>query len=92
MGIFRLKMGPDHLEEALRHFNYFDPSRGLPEEMITEFVDVLREICDVLIQDQYWHEFLRFFEILAKTGMYVDSVSRRHAGIAALACGQDDHQ
>ena len=88
-GLFRLNLGANHIQEALRHFEPFD-FNNLPSDSISDFADLIREVADALHDHGYHADCLRFYKCFGGWDG-ADGISWRRAGISAQIVGDTDN-
>ncbi|KAJ5245920.1 hypothetical protein N7468_000903 [Penicillium chermesinum] len=72
LGLFRLKMGHQHYNEALHHFEFLMPdvtSEGAP---IFDYGDLFREVADALKEHRLLAEAYRFYYPIQETAEHAD--------------------
>ncbi|OJJ47824.1 hypothetical protein ASPZODRAFT_131413 [Penicilliopsis zonata CBS 506.65] len=72
LGLFRLKMGYDHKDEALHHFAWLNPEDLSEGARLYDYGDLFREVADALKEVGLFEEALRFFRPLQMTSEYAD--------------------
>ncbi|KKK11940.1 RNA polymerase III transcription factor TFIIIC subunit (Tfc4) [Aspergillus rambellii] len=72
MGLFRLKLGYEHQEEALHHFGWLNPEDTSEGARIFDYGDLFREVADALTQAGLLEEALRFYMPIQQTNEYAD--------------------
>ncbi|KAL2007860.1 hypothetical protein VTN00DRAFT_7842 [Thermoascus crustaceus] len=72
LGLFRLKMGYDHKDEALHHFEWLNPEDTSPGARLYDYGDLFREAADALKEVGLFEDALRFYEPLQQTDEYAD--------------------
>ncbi|RAL09686.1 TPR-like protein [Aspergillus homomorphus CBS 101889] len=72
LGLFRLKMGYDHKDEALHHFEWLDPEDTSEDARLYDYGDLFREVADALKEVGLLQEALRFYTPLQQTNEYAD--------------------
>lgn len=60
LGLYRLALGEQHLEEALRHFNYLIAE----DSDVAGLADLFRDVADALKDKFIYHEAIRLYEPL----------------------------
>ncbi|KAI9728404.1 MAG: transcription factor TFIIIC subunit tfc4 [Chrysothrix sp. TS-e1954] len=70
MGLFRLKLGTDHAEEAFHHLALFEPEDDSPLAPVHEVPDIFQVVADTLRKEDYAEEALRFYDALLRTRTY----------------------
>ncbi|KAJ5746656.1 hypothetical protein N7520_011838 [Penicillium odoratum] len=72
MGLFRLKMGYEHHQEALHHFEWLNPDDTSEGARIFDFGDLFREVADALKDSGLPEEAYRFYEPIQETAEHAD--------------------
>lgn len=72
LGLFRLRMGYDHKDEALHHFEWLNPEDNAEGARLYDYGDLFREVADALKEVTLFEEALRFYTPLQHTGEYAD--------------------
>ncbi|PYH82974.1 TPR-like protein [Aspergillus uvarum CBS 121591] len=73
LGLFRLKMGYDHKDEALQHFEWLEPDDTSEDARLYDYGDLFREVADALKEVGLLQEALRFYTPLQQTNEYADA-------------------
>jgi general transcription factor 3C polypeptide 3 (transcription factor C subunit 4) len=68
LGIFRLKLGKENLQEAVLHFEWLDPDMRGSNNRIDDYPDLFREVADNLKDSGHLELALRFYEPLQLSG------------------------
>ncbi|KAL9090933.1 MAG: hypothetical protein Q9159_001676 [Coniocarpon cinnabarinum] len=87
LGLFRLNLGREHLDEAMGHFEAFD-EKNLPPEAKHDFADLLRDISAALHAHEYHAESLHFFEALIGWPD-LDAETLKRAGLSSAFLGDE---
>ncbi|KAJ5803535.1 Tetratricopeptide-like helical [Penicillium pulvis] len=72
MGLFRLKMGYKHHQEALHHFEWLNPDDTSEGARIFDFGDLFREVADALKDSGLPEEAYRFYLPIQETDEHAD--------------------
>ncbi|KAL3472938.1 hypothetical protein BJX99DRAFT_272641 [Aspergillus californicus] len=72
MGIFRLKMGSEHIDEASHHFEWLNPEDTSAGARIYDYGDLFREVADALKDAEMFEEALRFYTPIQHTNEHAD--------------------
>jgi len=72
LGLFRLRMGYEHKDEALHHFEWLNPEDNAEGARLYDYGDLFREVADALKEVTLFEEALRFYTPLQHTGEYAD--------------------
>ncbi|KAJ5921729.1 Tetratricopeptide-like helical [Penicillium verhagenii] len=72
MGVFRLKMGHKHHEEALYHFEWLNPEDRSQGARVFDFGDLFREVADALKDCGLPEEAFRFYSPIQETEEHAD--------------------
>ncbi|PYH96394.1 TPR-like protein [Aspergillus ellipticus CBS 707.79] len=72
LGLFRLKMGYDHKDEALHHFEWLNPDDTSENSRLYDYGDLFREVADALKDVGLFEEALRFYLPIQQTNEYAD--------------------
>ncbi|KAF2087223.1 hypothetical protein K490DRAFT_42833 [Saccharata proteae CBS 121410] len=64
LGLIRLAMGEEHRDEALAHFDLFEPEDTSEDAVVKEYSDTFGEIADALTSSGNHEEALRFYRAL----------------------------
>ncbi|KAJ5157041.1 uncharacterized protein N7482_008141 [Penicillium canariense] len=72
MGLFRLRMGDKHHQEAMHHLEYLNPDDTSEGARIFDYGDLFREVADALKDVGMLEEALRFYEPIQQTTEYAD--------------------
>lgn len=72
LGLFRLRMGPEHKDEALFHFEWLNPEDTAEGARLYDYGDLFREVADALKDMGLAEEALRFYMPLQQTNEYAD--------------------
>ncbi|KAL4916025.1 hypothetical protein BDW62DRAFT_110377 [Aspergillus aurantiobrunneus] len=67
IGIFRLKLGDQHIDEALHHFTWLHPEDTSEGALLYDFGDLFREAADALKEAEMFEEALRFYRPVQHT-------------------------
>ncbi|PWY82837.1 RNA polymerase III transcription factor TFIIIC subunit Tfc4 [Aspergillus heteromorphus CBS 117.55] len=73
LGLFRLKMGYDHKEEALHHFEWLNPDDTSENARLYDYGDLFREVADALKDVGLYEDALRFYLPIQQTNEYADA-------------------
>ncbi|KAI5285945.1 transcription factor TFIIIC subunit tfc4 [Ascosphaera aggregata] len=85
LGVYRLKLGLDNVDEALSHFSWLEPEDTPPTSHVEEYNDLFREAGDALRDAGLWSEALHYYLPLqhiphcADTDLFM-SIAKCHAG------------
>ncbi|KAL2815847.1 hypothetical protein BDW59DRAFT_12580 [Aspergillus cavernicola] len=72
MGVFRLKLGSEHVDEALHHFEWLNPDDTSEGARINDYGDLFREVADALKEAEMLEDALRFYTPIQHTNEYAD--------------------
>ncbi|KAJ5466320.1 hypothetical protein N7530_010107 [Penicillium desertorum] len=72
MGVFRLKLGDKHHNEALHHFEWLNPEDDSEGARIFDYGDLFREVADALKQVGLFEEALRYYTPIQQTAEHAD--------------------
>ncbi|KAE8148515.1 TPR-like protein [Aspergillus avenaceus] len=72
LGLFRLKMGYEHKDEALHHFGWLNPDDTSEGARLYDYGDLFREVADSLKEVGLFDDALRFYLPLQQTEEYAD--------------------
>ncbi|KAJ6037291.1 Tetratricopeptide-like helical [Penicillium herquei] len=72
MGLFRLRLGYSHHQEALHHFEWLNPDDTSEHARIFDFGDLFREVADALKDNGLLEEALRFYLPIQETAEHAD--------------------
>ncbi|KAH8422545.1 tetratricopeptide repeat protein [Aspergillus melleus] len=72
LGLFRVKMGYEHREEALHHFEWLNPEDNSEGARLFDYGDLFREVADALKEVGLLEDALRFYMPLQQTNEYAD--------------------
>ncbi|KAJ9283436.1 hypothetical protein DTO027B5_6152 [Paecilomyces variotii] len=86
MGMFRLRMGSEHKDEALHHFQWLNPEDTSPGSRLYDYGDLFREVADALKDVGLIEDALRFYEPLQQTEEYADIGFFMAMGECYMAC------
>ncbi|KAL4785315.1 hypothetical protein BJX76DRAFT_183170 [Aspergillus varians] len=67
MGLFRLKLGDQHINEALHHFKWLKPEDTSEGSLLYDYGDLFREAADGLKEAELFDEALRFYRPIQHT-------------------------
>lgn len=87
MGIFRLKQGPETLNEALDHFEWLAPEVRGEDAYVHDFPDLFLEVAEALLETREYTQALRYFEALKDTNSYSHPEFWLGIGAAFSMCG-----
>ncbi|KAL4884513.1 hypothetical protein BJY04DRAFT_225696 [Aspergillus karnatakaensis] len=73
MGLFRLKLGYEQLDEALHHFYWLRPEDTSEGALLHDYGDLFREAADALKDADLLEEALRFYKPIQETNEYADA-------------------
>ncbi|KAK2765329.1 transcription factor TFIIIC subunit tfc4 [Arachnomyces sp. PD_36] len=90
LGIYRLKMGPLHKEEALYHLDWLEPEDTSPGGKLFEFTDLFRETADALKEAKEYELALRFYVPLQQTQERTDTSFFMAMGECFMECGETE--
>ncbi|EKG10678.1 Tetratricopeptide-like helical [Macrophomina phaseolina MS6] len=82
LGMFRLAMGPDHLSEAIAHFEQLEPEDESETAPVFDFDDLFREVADALTMSGSHSQALRYYNALRR----VPEVPQTALLISIAAC------
>ncbi|THC93697.1 hypothetical protein EYZ11_006808 [Aspergillus tanneri] len=72
LGLFRLKMGYSHKDEALHHFEWLNPEDMSEGARLYDYGDLFREVADALKDVGLLEDALRFYMPIQQTNDYAD--------------------
>ncbi|KAE8396676.1 hypothetical protein BDV23DRAFT_143350 [Aspergillus alliaceus] len=72
LGLFRLRMGYEHKDEALHHFGWLNPDDTSAGARLYDYGDLFREVADALKEVGLFDDALRFYMPLQQTEEYAD--------------------
>ncbi|KAB8262030.1 hypothetical protein BDV32DRAFT_157729 [Aspergillus pseudonomiae] len=72
LGLFRLRMGYQHKDEALHHFGWLNPDDTSEGARLFDYGDLFREVADALKDVGLFEDALRFYMPLQQTEEYAD--------------------
>ncbi|KAB8206883.1 hypothetical protein BDV34DRAFT_75099 [Aspergillus parasiticus] len=72
LGLFRLRMGYQHKDEALHHFGWLNPDDTSEGARLYDYGDLFREVADALKEVGLFEDALRFYMPLQQTEEYAD--------------------
>ncbi|KAL4806915.1 hypothetical protein BDV18DRAFT_121499 [Aspergillus unguis] len=67
IGLFRLKLGDKHVDEALHHLKWLNPDDASDGARIYDFGDLFREAADALKEAEMFEDALRFYKPIQQT-------------------------
>ncbi|KAI5299132.1 transcription factor TFIIIC subunit tfc4, partial [Ascosphaera pollenicola] len=85
LGVYRLKLGSNNVDEALFHFSWLEPKDTSSTTCVEDYNDLFREAGDALRDVGLWREALHFYQPLqhiphcADTDLFV-SMAKCYAG------------
>ncbi|PLB46637.1 TPR-like protein [Aspergillus steynii IBT 23096] len=72
LGLFRLKMGYEHKDEALHHFEWLNPEDTSEGARLFDYGDLFREVADAMKEVGLLEDALRFYLPLQQTNEHAD--------------------
>ncbi|KAH3558233.1 hypothetical protein KXV84_002514 [Aspergillus fumigatus] len=72
LGLFRLRMGYDHKNEALHHFSWLNPEDTSEGARLYDYGDLFREVADALKEVGLLEDALRYYTPIQQTTEYAD--------------------
>ncbi|KAL4898256.1 hypothetical protein BDV59DRAFT_166523 [Aspergillus ambiguus] len=72
LGLYRLRMGYEHKDEALFHFEWLNPEDTEEGARLYDYGDLFREVADALNEMGLAEDALRFYMPLQQTNEYAD--------------------
>ncbi|KAE8348901.1 hypothetical protein BDV28DRAFT_142472 [Aspergillus coremiiformis] len=72
LGLFRLRMGYEHKDEALHHFGWLNPDDVSEGARLHDYGDLFREVADALKDVGLFNDALRFYMPLQQTEEHAD--------------------
>ncbi|KAL5339130.1 hypothetical protein BJX70DRAFT_408376 [Aspergillus crustosus] len=72
LGLFRLKLGYEQLDEALHHFAWLRPEDTSEGALVHDYGDLFREAADALKEAELFEEALRYYKPIQQTNEYAD--------------------
>ncbi|KAK2743918.1 transcription factor TFIIIC subunit tfc4 [Myotisia sp. PD_48] len=90
LGVYRLKLGIEYIDEALSHFNWLEPEDSSPEANLFGYGDLFREAGDALEASQLYEHALRFYVPLQSTQEYADTSLFLAMASCYDACGDEE--
>lgn len=64
LGVYRLRLDAEYLDEALDHFYHLNPGDQGPDSNLQDYYDLFRDVGDVLKEEGFYEEALVFYEPL----------------------------
>ncbi|EXJ83101.1 hypothetical protein A1O1_06719 [Capronia coronata CBS 617.96] len=90
LGVFRLRQGPDMLEEALAHFEWLEPEARDEDANVGEYPDLFLEAAQALHEATEHEQALRYFEALKDTNAYSDTDFWLSVAASSYICGNKE--
>ncbi|KAI9931634.1 transcription factor TFIIIC subunit tfc4 [Aspergillus wentii] len=72
LGLFRLRMGYNHKNEALHHFAWLNPEDTSEGARLYDYGDLFREVADALKEVGLLEDALRYYTPIQQTDEYAD--------------------
>ncbi|KAF7591938.1 transcription factor TFIIIC subunit tfc4 [Aspergillus hancockii] len=72
LGLFRLRMGYEHKDEALHHFGWLNPGDTSEGARLYDYGDLFREVADALKEVGLFDDALQFYMPLQQTEEHAD--------------------
>ncbi|KAF2433705.1 TPR-like protein [Tothia fuscella] len=89
LGLIRLGIGPEHHQEALKHFDCLEPEDDSDDAYVREYPEIFREIGDALRESELYQQALQYYEALRTLPNEVDSRFCFDIAICYQALGRD---
>lgn len=90
LGVFRLRQGPDMLDEALAHFEWLEPEARDEHANVYEYPDLFLEAAQALHEAKEHDQALRYFQALKDTKAYSDVDFWLAVGANSYICGNKE--
>lgn len=90
LGIYRIRLGREHRNEAFGHFEWLEPDEDGADARLFEYSDLFREVGDALKDAKEFEEALRYYEPIKRHNLCSDTSFWLAIAASSYVCGKKE--